>query len=60
MVSRQSRTVEASPLKVSFKTSRHEIGITREALYQTLAAPEAEGCLTRTETTILLKKSDGL
>ena len=36
-----------------------EIGITREALYRTLAALEAEGCLTRTETTILLKKSDG-
>jgi CRP/FNR family transcriptional regulator, dissimilatory nitrate respiration regulator len=37
-----------------------EIGITREALYRTLAALEAEGCLTRTQTTILLKKSDGL
>lgn len=36
-----------------------EIGITREALYRTLAALEAEGCITRTETTILLKKSDG-
>jgi len=36
-----------------------EIGITREALYRTLAALEAEGCLTRTDTTILLKKSDG-
>jgi CRP/FNR family transcriptional regulator, dissimilatory nitrate respiration regulator len=36
-----------------------EIGITREALYRTLAALEAEGCLTRTETAILLKKSDG-
>jgi CRP/FNR family transcriptional regulator, dissimilatory nitrate respiration regulator len=33
-----------------------EIGISREALYRTLAALEAEGCLTRTETTILLKK----
>jgi CRP/FNR family transcriptional regulator, dissimilatory nitrate respiration regulator len=33
-----------------------EIGITREALYRTFAALEAEGCLTRTETTILLKK----
>ena len=33
-----------------------EIGITREALYRTLAALEAEGCLTRTQTTILLKK----
>jgi CRP-like cAMP-binding protein len=37
-----------------------KIGITREALYRTLAALEAEGCLTRTQTTILLKKSDGL
>ena len=37
-----------------------EIGITREALYRTLAALEAGGCLTRTQTTILLKKSDGL
>ena len=37
-----------------------EIGITREALYRTLAALEAEGCLTRTETAILLKNSDGL
>jgi CRP/FNR family transcriptional regulator, dissimilatory nitrate respiration regulator len=37
-----------------------EIGISREALYRTLAALEAEGCLTRTENAILLKKSDGL
>jgi CRP/FNR family transcriptional regulator, dissimilatory nitrate respiration regulator len=36
-----------------------EIGMTREALYRTLAALEAEGHLTRTETSILLKKSDG-
>jgi CRP/FNR family transcriptional regulator, dissimilatory nitrate respiration regulator len=35
-----------------------EIGTTREALYRTLAALEAEGCLTRTETAIVLKKSD--
>src|ERR1700751_1633729 len=35
-----------------------EIGLTREALYRTLAALEAEGCLTRTESMILLKKSD--
>lgn len=35
-----------------------EIGITREALYRTLAALEAEGHLIRTETAILLKKSD--
>jgi CRP/FNR family transcriptional regulator, dissimilatory nitrate respiration regulator len=36
-----------------------EIGMTREALYRTLAALETEGHLTRTETAILLKKSDG-
>jgi CRP/FNR family transcriptional regulator, dissimilatory nitrate respiration regulator len=36
-----------------------EIGITREAMYRTLAALEAEGLLTRTETVIMLKKSDG-
>ena len=36
-----------------------EIGMTREALYRTLAALEAEGLLTRTETVIMLKKSDG-
>jgi CRP-like cAMP-binding protein len=35
-----------------------EIGMTREALYRTLAALETEGHLTRTETTILLKKSN--
>jgi CRP-like cAMP-binding protein len=35
-----------------------EIGMSREALYRTLAALEAEGHLTRTETAILLKKSD--
>jgi Major Facilitator Superfamily/Crp-like helix-turn-helix domain len=34
-----------------------EIGITREALYRTLAALEAEGCLTRRGTAILLKKN---
>jgi CRP/FNR family transcriptional regulator, dissimilatory nitrate respiration regulator len=34
-----------------------EIGITREALYRTLASLEAEGNLTRTETEIVLKKS---
>ena len=33
--------------------------MTREALYRTLAVLEAEGYLTRTETTIPLKKSDG-
>ena len=35
-----------------------EIGMTREALYRTLATLEAEGHLTRTETTILLTKSN--
>ena len=34
-----------------------EIGMTREALYRTLAVLEAKGHLTRTNTTILLKKS---
>ncbi len=33
-----------------------EIGITREALYRTLASLETEGHLTRTETAILLKR----
>jgi CRP-like cAMP-binding protein len=36
-----------------------EIGMTREALYRALARLEAEGSITRTETTIVLKKSDG-
>ena len=36
-----------------------EIGMTREALYRTLAALEAQGLLTRTETLIMLKKSNG-
>ena len=35
-----------------------ETGITREALYRTLASLAAEGSLTRTETEIVLKKSD--
>jgi CRP/FNR family transcriptional regulator, dissimilatory nitrate respiration regulator len=35
-----------------------EIGMTREALYRTLAALEAEGRLSRGETAILLKKTD--
>jgi len=34
-----------------------EIGMSREALYRTLAALESEGHLTRTETAILLTKS---
>ena len=36
-----------------------EIGMTREALYRTLAALEAEGHLIRTETVIMLQNSDG-
>ena len=36
-----------------------EIGMIREALYRTLAALEAPGLLTRTDTLIMLKKSDG-
>ena len=36
-----------------------EIGMTRETLYRTLAALQAEGRLTRTDTAILLTKSDG-
>jgi CRP/FNR family transcriptional regulator, dissimilatory nitrate respiration regulator len=36
-----------------------EIGMTREALYRTLAALESEGQLSRTETAILLTKSNG-
>ncbi len=36
-----------------------EIGMTREALYRTLAALEAAGHLARTKTAILLKKSAG-
>ena len=35
-----------------------EIGMTREALYRALAALETEGHLTRTETAILLNKSN--
>jgi CRP-like cAMP-binding protein len=35
-----------------------EIGMTREALYRALARLETEGSITRTETTIVLKKSD--
>jgi DNA-binding phage protein len=35
-----------------------EIGISREVLYRTLAALETGGHLSRTETAILLKKSD--
>ena len=41
-----------------FQDIAAEIGISREALYRTLAALEAGGYLTRTENAILLKKSD--
>jgi CRP/FNR family transcriptional regulator, dissimilatory nitrate respiration regulator len=36
-----------------------EVGMTREALYRTLAALEGEGALIRTETEIVLTKLDG-
>jgi len=36
-----------------------EIGMTREALYRTLATLEAKGYLIRTQTKILLKKTSG-
>ena len=35
-----------------------EIGMTREVLYRALARLEAEGSIIRTDTTIVLKKSD--
>ena len=35
-----------------------EIGMTREALYRTLAALEADGSIARTQTAIVLNKSD--
>jgi CRP-like cAMP-binding protein len=37
-----------------------EIGMTREALYRALAALEAQGSITRTESAIVLKKFDEL
>ena len=46
------------PVKGQLQDIAAEIGMTREALYRTLAALETEGCLTRTETAILLEKSD--
>jgi CRP-like cAMP-binding protein len=36
-----------------------EVGMTRETLYRTLAALEAEGSLTRLDTAIVLNKPDG-
>ena len=46
------------PVEGQLQDIAAEIGITREALYRTLAALEAEGQLARTETAILLKKAD--
>ena len=46
------------PVEGQLQDIAAEIGMTREALYRTLAALETEGCLTRTETAILLEKSD--
>ena len=46
------------PIEGHLQDIASEIGMTREALYRTLAALETEGCLTRTEAAILLEKSD--
>lgn len=46
------------PIEGQLQDIAAEIGMTREALYRTLAVLEAEGRLNRTETTILLKKSN--
>src|SRR6516165_10908913 len=46
------------PIEGQLQDIASEIGMTRETLYRTLAALETEGCLTRTETAILLEKSD--
>ena len=51
----RSRSVE---LEGQLQDIAAEIGMTREALYRTLAALEAEGHLSRNETTILLKSAD--
>jgi len=40
-----------------FQDIAAEVGLTREALYRTLAALEAEGVLARAGTGIVLKKS---
>ena len=47
------------PIEGQLQDIAAEIGMTREALYRTLAALEAEGSLTRTRTAIVLKKFDG-
>lgn len=46
------------PIEGQLQDIAAEIGMTREALYRTLAVLEAEGRLNRTETAILLKKSN--
>jgi CRP/FNR family transcriptional regulator, dissimilatory nitrate respiration regulator len=46
------------PIEGQLQDIAAEIGMTREALYRTLAVLKAEGRLNRTETTILLKKSN--
>ena len=46
------------PVEGQLQDIAAEIGMTREALYRTLAALETEGRLTRTETAILLTKFD--
>jgi len=46
------------PIEGQLQEIAAEIGMTREALYRTLATLETEGHLTRTETAILLTKSD--
>ena len=46
------------PIEGQLQDIASEIGMTREALYRTLAALETESCLTRTETAILHEKSD--
>ena len=46
------------PVEGQLQDIAAEIGITREALYRTLATLAAEGQLARTETAILLKKAD--
>ncbi|HVH73829.1 MAG TPA: Crp/Fnr family transcriptional regulator [Stellaceae bacterium] len=47
------------PLEGELQDIAAEIGITREALYRTLAALEAEGRLTRTDAVIRLDRTDG-
>jgi CRP-like cAMP-binding protein len=46
------------PIEGQLQDIAGEIGMSREALYRGLAALEAEGCLTRTKTAILLNKPE--